>query len=146
MVKKGLTITLICVFILGVLVFNGCRSHSPDHKAEFMVDYISETLDLNDSQREHLDGIKEEFLAKAKEMHAKKKAMHAEFKTELLKEEIDQQRIKDLMAQKREQMAEIMDLAVERLAEFHKTLSAEQKEKLVAKLEWFHEKHNQKWQ
>ncbi|NIV98183.1 hypothetical protein GWN26_03145, partial [Candidatus Saccharibacteria bacterium] len=64
---------------------------------------------------------------KAKEMHAKKEAMHAEFMAELLKEEIDQQRMKALMAQKHQQMTEIMDLAVVRLAEFHKTLSVEQK-------------------
>ena len=146
MVKKSLTISLICVFMLTALVFNGCRSHSADHKAEFMVDYIAETLDLDDDQRAQLDGIKDEFLAKAKEMHTKKEAMHAEFKAELLKEEIDQQRMKDLMAQKREQMTEMMDLAVERLAEFHKTLSAEQKEKLVAKLGWFHSKHSRHWE
>ncbi|MGD8344143.1 MAG: Spy/CpxP family protein refolding chaperone [Desulfobacterales bacterium] len=146
MVKKGLTIALICVFILAALVFNGCRSHSANHKAEFMVDYIAETLDLDDIQRAQLDGIKDEFLAKAKEMHAQKEAMHAEFKAELLKEEIDQQRVKELMAQKREQMDEMMDLAVVRLAEFHKTLSPEQREKLVAKLEWFHQKHQHRWE
>jgi Spy/CpxP family protein refolding chaperone len=146
MVKKGLTIALICVFILAALVFNGCRSHSANHEAEFMVDYIAETLDLDDIQRAQLDGIKDEFLAKAKEMHAQKEAMHAEFKAELLKEEIDQQRVKELMAQKREQMDEMMDLAVVRLAEFHKTLSPEQREKLVAKLEWFHQKHQHRWE
>jgi len=146
MVKKGLTIALIGVFVLAALVFNGCRSHSANHKAEIMVDYIAETLDLNETQRAQLDGIKEEFLAKAKEMHARKEAMHAEFKAELLKDEIDQQHMKELMAQKREQMTEIMDLAVVRLSEFHKTLTAEQKEKLVAKLEWFHEKHNHRWE
>jgi Spy/CpxP family protein refolding chaperone len=146
MVKKGVTIALICVFILAALVFNGCRSHSASHRAEFMVDYIAETLDLSDAQRAQLDEIKEEFMAKAKEMHAKKEAMHAEFKAELLKEEIDQLRVKELIAQKREQMTEIMDLAVVRLAEFHKTLSIEQKEKLVAKLEWFHQKHNHRWE
>lgn len=146
MLKKGLTIALICVFISTALVFNGCRSHSADHKAEFMVDYIAETLDLNDAQRAQLDDIKEEFLAKAKQMHAQKEAMHAEFKAELLKEEIDQDRVKTLIAQKREQMAEIMDLAVVRLAEFHRTLTPEQKEKLVAKLEWFHSKHSQRWE
>ena len=145
MVKKGLTIVVVCVFVSGALLFTGCRSHSPDHKAEFMVDYISEALDLNDNQRAHLDGIKEEFLAKAKEMHAKKEAMHAEFKAELLKEQIDQQRMKELIAQKRDQMTEIMDLAVVRLAEFHATLSPEQKEKLVAKLEYFHNKHRSHW-
>jgi hypothetical protein len=39
-------------------------------------------------------------------------------------------------------MDEIINLAVERLSEFHQTLSAEQREKLVAKLDWFHKKHN----
>ena len=146
MVKKRLTIILIGFLVSAALLFSGCRSHSPDHKAEFMVDYISETLDLNDNQRAHLDGIKEEFLAKAKEMHARKEAMHTEFKAELLKEEIDQQRVKALIAQKREHMTEIIDLAVVRLAEFHATLTPEQKEKLVDKLEYFHEKHKSHWQ
>jgi len=146
MVKKGLTISLICVFISAALVFSGCRSHSAHGKAEFMVDYIAETLDLNDPQRAQLDEIKEEFLAKAKEMHAKKAAMHAELMAELRKEEIDQQRMKELIAQKQEQMAEIMDLAVVRLADFHRTLTPDQKEKLVAKLEWFHEKHKHRWE
>lgn len=146
MVKKGLTISLICVFISAALVFTGCRSHSAHGKAEFMVDYIAEALNLNDPQRAQLDEIKEEFLAKAKEMHTKKAAMHAELMAELRKEEIDQQRMKDLIAQKQEQMAEIMDLAVVRLADFHRTLTPDQKEKLVAKLEWFHEKHNRRWE
>jgi Spy/CpxP family protein refolding chaperone len=146
MVKKSLSIALIGIFASAVLVFNGCRSHSAHDKAEFMVDYIAETLDLSDTQRAQLDEIKEEFLAKAKDMHAEKEAMHTEFKAELLKAEIDQDRIKALMAQKREQMAEMMDLAVVRLADFHATLSAEQKEKLVAKLEWFHSKHQRHWE
>ncbi len=145
MVKKGTTIALICVFISAALVFTGCRSHSAHGKAEFMVDYIAETLDLNVQQRAQLDEIKEEFLAKAREMHAKKETMHDEFMAELRKEEIDQQRMKELISQKQEQMAEIMDLAVVRLAEFHRTLTPDQREKLVAKLEWFRNKHNRSW-
>ena len=146
MVKKGITITLIGAFISAVLIFSGCRGHSPHGKAEFMVDYIAEALDLNDQQRAQLDDIKEEFLAKAIEMHAKREAMHAELMAELRKTEIDQERMKALISQKREQMAEMMDLAVERLAEFHRTLTPDQKEKLVAKLEWFHEKHEHHWE
>lgn len=146
MVKKGTTIVLICVFISAALVFTGCRSHSPHGKAEFMVDYIAETLDLNVQQRAQLDGIKEEFLAKAREMYAKKEAMYDEFMAELRKEEIDQQRMKELISQKQEQMAEIMDLAVVRLAEFHRTLTPDQREKLAAKLEYFREKHQHRWE
>jgi len=146
MVKKKVTIVLICVFISAALLFTGCRSHSPEGKAEFMADYIAETLDLNDGQRAQLDEIKEEFLAKAKEMHAQKEAMHAELVAELRKEDINQENLKGLIAQKRAQMDEIINLAMIRLVEFHKTLSPEQREKLVAKLEYFHEKHQHRWE
>jgi Spy/CpxP family protein refolding chaperone len=142
MLKKGLTIALICVFISGALIFTGCRSHSHHGKAEFMVDYIAEALDLTEEQRDQLDDIKEEFIAKAQEMHAQKEAMHAKFMEELRKPEIDQEKVKDLIDQKRAQMDEIIDLAMAHLVEFHETLSPEQREKLVAKLEWFHKKHN----
>ena len=146
MLKKRLTIVLICVFISAALLFTGCRSHSPHGKVEFMVDYIAETLDLTDGQRAQLDGIKEEFIAKAKEMHAQKEAMHAAFMAELRKEEISPENLKDLIDQKRAQIDEFINLAMERLVEFHKTLSAEQREKLVAKIEYFHEKHQHKWE
>ena len=146
MVKKGITITLIGAFISAALIFSGCRGPSPHGKAEFMVDYIAETLDLNDQQKAQLDDIKAEFLTKAREMHASREAMRAELMAELRKAEIDQERMKALISQKHEQMAEMMDLAVVRLAEFHRTLTPEQKEKLVAKLEWFHEKHEHQWE
>jgi periplasmic protein CpxP/Spy len=146
MVKKRVTIVLICVFISAALLFTGCRSHSAHGKVEFMVDYIAETLDLTEGQRAQLDGIKEEFLAKAKEMHAQKEAMHAELVAELRKEDINQENLKGLIAQKRAQMDEIINLAMIRLVEFHKTLSPEQREKLVAKLEYFHEKHQHRWE
>ena len=146
MVKKKVTIVVICVFISAALLFTGCRSHSPEGKAEFMADYIAETLDLNDGQRAQLDEIKDEFLAKAKEMHAQKEAMHAELVAELRKEDINQENLKGLIAQKRAQMDEIINLAMIRLVEFHKTLSPEQREKLVAKLEYFHEKHQHRWE
>ena len=146
MVKKKLTIGLIGVFVSAAMLFSGCRSHSPHHKAEFMVDYIAETLDLNEEQRAQLDGIKEEFITKAREMHAQKETIHAELLAELRKEDINQETLKGLVAQKRTQMDEMIDLAMARLVEFHKTLSPEQREKLVAKIEYFHEKHNHHWE
>lgn len=143
MVKKGLTIAAICVFIAAGLIFSGCRPHSGQGRAEFMVDYIAETLDLTDQQRAQLEGIKEEFMAGAEAMRADKKAMHDAFMAELGKEEIDAQRLKGLIAQKQEQVTDFLDLAITRLAEFHRTLTPEQRQKLVTKLEYFHEKHRQ---
>ena len=142
MLRKGLYILLIGMLISGVAFFSGCRRHYHAHKAEFMVDYISETLDLNESQQAQLDQIKDELLAKAQGMHADKESMHEELVTQLRSEEIDQVRVKAVIAEHRAQMDEIIDLIVVRLAEFHKTLAPEQKEKLIAKIETFKKWHH----
>ena len=142
MLKKGLYFLLIGMLISGVALFSGCRRHSHGHKAEFMVDYISETLDLNESQQVQLDQIKDELMAKAQQMHADKESMHAELVAQLRSEEIDQMRVKAVIAEHRAQMDEIVDLIVVRLAEFHKTLTPEQKEKLISKIETFKKWHH----
>ena len=146
MVKKGLHISMIALLIAGVAGFSGCRRHSHAHKVEFMVDYISETLDLTESQQAQLNQIKDEIMEKARQMHADKESMHAELIAQLRSEEVDQDLIKAKIAQHRAQMDDIIDLLVVRLAEFHKTLTAEQKEKLVAKIETFKKWHGKGWE
>jgi len=146
MVKKGLTILIIALLIAGVAGLSGCRRHSHAHKAEFMMDYITETLDLTESQQEQLNRIKDELMEKAQQMHSNKESMHAELVAQLRSEEIDQALVKAKIAEHRAQMDEIVDLIVVRLAEFHKTLTAEQKEKLIAKLESFKKWHGKGWE
>ena len=146
MVKKGLTISIIALLIAGVAGLSGCRRHSHAHKAEFMVDYITETLDLTESQQEQLNRIKDELLEKAQQMHSNKESMHAELVAQLRSEEIDQALVKAKIAEHRARMDEIVDLIVVRLAEFHKTLTTEQKEKLIAKLESFKKWHGKGWE
>ena len=142
MVKKAFYISLIGLLVSGVAMLSGCRRHSHAHKAEFMVDYISETLDLNEDQQAQLDQIKDELLAKAQGMHGDKASMHAELVTQLRSEEIDQELVKAKIAEHRAKMDEIVDLIVVHLAEFHKTLTPEQKEKLIAKIETFKKWHH----
>ena len=145
MLKKGFNISIIALLIAGVAGFSGCRRHSHAHKAEFMVDYISETLDLTGSQQEQLNQIKDELMEKAQQMHANKESMHTELVAQLRSEEIDQALVKAKIAEHRTQMNDIIDLIVIRLAEFHKTLTAEQKEKLIAKIDTFKKWHGKGW-
>jgi len=146
MLKKGLYLTLIAFLLISIAGFAGCRRHSPHQKAEFMVDYVSETLDLNESQKAHLDKIKDEMLEKGIQMRADKATMHAELITQLRSEEIDQDRLKSMVTAHKVKMEELIDLAIVKLAEFHKTLSPEQREKLVAKLESFKKWHGRGWE
>jgi len=146
MLKKGLYLTLIAFLLISIAGFAGCRRHSPYQKAEFMVDYVSETLDLNESQKTHLDQIKEELLEKGIQLRADKATMHSELITQLRSEEIDQDRLKSMFTTHKVKMEELIDLAIVKLAEFHKTLSPEQREKLVAKLERVKKWHGNSWE
>jgi len=146
MLKKGLYLTLIAFLLISVAGFAGCRRHSPYQKAEFIVDYVSETLDLNESQKAHLDQIKEELLEKGVQMRADRAAMHSELIAQLRSEEIDQDRLKSMVTSHRVKMEELIDLAIAKLAEFHKTLSPAQREKLIAKLESFQKWHGPDWE
>ena len=141
MVKKGLYFTLIAFLVLGVAAFSGCRRHGGHHRAEFMIDYVSEVLDLTQTQQEQVNQIKDELVDKGRQMHANREAMHNEIIEQLKSEEIDQESLQKLVAGKRAQMDELIDLMIVRLAEFHRTLSPEQKNKLVAKLEGFKKWH-----
>ena len=146
MLKKKLYLSLIAFLLIGVAGFAGCRRHSPHQKAEFMVDYVAESLDLNESQRAHLDQIKDELMEKGIQMRADKSAMYAELVAQLRSEEIDQDRLKAMVTDHKTKMEELIDLGIVRLAEFHKTLTPEQREKLVAKLESFKKWHGNGWE
>jgi len=141
MVKKGLYLSIIAVLLVSVAGLSGCRRHSPGQKAEFMMDYVSETLDLDEGQQAHLDQIKDELLEKGMQMRADKAAMHGELVAQLRSEAIDPDRLKAMVTEHRVKMEALIDLGIIRLAEFHKTLTPEQREKLVAKLESFKKWH-----
>jgi len=142
MTKKAIFIPLAVLIAVGLLTFAGCKRHGHHKGAEFMVDYVSEVLDLTDAQRTDLDQIKEEFMAKAEQMHADKGAMKADILAQLEKEEMDAGELQRIAALHRARMDEFIDLGIHRLVEFHKTLTPEQKAKLVQKLEdcdrWHH--------
>ena len=146
MLKKVLPITLAISLILGLSVFSGCRRHSPQKRAEFVVDYITESLDLTQSQQEHLNQIKDELIEQGRQMH-EDKAMHRdEIIAQLQSKEIDQERLKVLVAQHRARMDEMLNVMIPKLAEFHRTLSPEQKTKLVNKIEKFDKWHSHHWE
>jgi Spy/CpxP family protein refolding chaperone len=146
MVRKGLYFLIISVLVSSLGLFSGCRRSSHAHKAEFMVDYISETLDLDENQQAQLNQIKDELMAKVGQMRADRASMQEELLAQLRSEEIDQARIKAMIAERRAQMDAIIDLIVVRLAEFHKTLTPEQREKLVGKIETFKKWHDENWE
>ena len=143
---RTLTFTvLIAVLGVGSLVFVGCRHPGHQRGAAFMMDYMAEALDLTVAQQTMANTYKDEILTMVKTKHSEKKKMHDELKTQLSSDTIDTVRVKTLIAEHRAGMDDVIDLAVDRIAEFHATLSPEQREKLVEKLEKFEKKHQREW-
>jgi Spy/CpxP family protein refolding chaperone len=145
MIRTIIVISAIAVLGLGSALFIGCRHGGPNRGAAFMMDYLTEALDLNEAQQAKADAIKDEILAKAQAMHPDKKQMHDEIKAQLGNAEIDITRVKELVVEHRAKMDEMIDLVVNRVAEFHRTLSPEQRDKLIAKLEKFEKWHHHEW-
>jgi len=142
MVRKISLIVWVSLMILGIAFFAGCRHQSPHQRGEFIADYISEILDLTTLQEEQLNQYKDEIFQKANQMRANRSAVHEEIVAQLRNESIDQEHLKNLIFKNKAQMEELINLMVERLAEFHQTLTPEQREKLVRKLENFKRWHH----
>ena len=145
MLRKTIITGSIIVLSLSLLTFAGCRHRGHHGGAAFMIDYLSEALDLNESQQAQLDEIKEEMFAKAKEVHAKKRAQHDEFMALITSEQIDPVQLKAMVAEHRAQMDEVVDMGIDRVVAFHSTLTPEQKEKLATKIEKFHRFHGRRF-
>ncbi len=141
MVRKGLYIVMMISLVFGVGFFSGCRPHGNGRGAEFALDYVTEVLDLNEAQQAHLNQIKEELMERREQMQANRAKHHDEIIAQLGSEEINQERVKAIIAEHRAQMDEMIDLVVVRFTEFHRTLTPEQKAKLVKKVEGFHSWH-----
>jgi uncharacterized membrane protein len=135
-------ISLFCIGLIGLLFMAGCKRVPPNEKVERLITKISTELDLDAAQKEHLTRIKDELITKAKGMHDQHEETRQEILDLLSQEALDEQRLQQLYLEKREKVDEWVSLFISRLAEFHRSLSPEQRIKLADALEKAHENHN----
>ena len=118
---------------------HGCRhAHDPAQRAEWITKKITSELDLNDAQKARLELVKEEFLAQ----HEKRKQEREEaFQTVLAQirsKQLDTEKLQALIQQRHKHMEEVAPSVLKKIADFHASLSDEQKEKAAKKFEKFH--------
>ncbi|MCJ7772932.1 MAG: Spy/CpxP family protein refolding chaperone, partial [Desulfobacterales bacterium] len=118
--------------------------HTPEKRAESIVKKITKDLDLNDTQQKQLESAKIDFLEKGREMREAHLSMRKELKEQLSGDKIDQTALHKIYGDNKLKMDGMVSLFTERLAEFHSTLSPEQKTKLVARLESLEKKHRRR--
>lgn len=134
--KSMVLVTLACLAIAGTASAGFMLSHKD--RADIAVMVITKKLDLNENQVAKLEDIKKEF-EKVHAEHAQERAEKVHMIIEMVKsDQIDQSQVIALMNDKIEMLEEKAPIFIEKIAEFHRTLSAEQKQIIVEMIEKRH--------
>ena len=134
----GLTATLLCLMV----VVAGCRHHAtPREKLDRVVDYLTDDLDLTPDQTEILDRLKDDVAAQIVKAKSAKEQARYQVMAEIKSNAIDQEKVMAAIDGVRSEIDVVIKLVVARVAEFHSTLTPEQRDELVDKLEDLHKLH-----
>jgi len=137
-------IALGAVLLIASGVYFGCRSHRPEDmakhaekRAEWVVEKISEELELTAEQQKTLNGIKDEVLARHRELKELRSGVISDVFSTLDKESVTEDELNAMFAQREAKWKELREFAVAKFTQFHNSLTKEQKIKLKEKLEKF---------
>jgi len=121
-----------------IVTLVSCRpwmSHSPVERAHFIAKRISKELKLNDAQKAVLEKIKLEVIAKWQQNEIERNKLFASV-TELIKSENpDRAKIDELQKKHRLLRSNTEDFMLEKILEFHKILTPEQRAKAAEKFD-----------
>ncbi|MBI2427616.1 MAG: Spy/CpxP family protein refolding chaperone [Ignavibacteriales bacterium] len=130
------------VLVLISTAYFGCRSHNDEDRAkhhekraEWIVEKITDELDLTAEQQKTLNAIKEEVLVKHNEVKELRSGVMNDLYSVLDKETIDETELNAMFAQREAKIKELREFAVAKYAQFHNSLTKEQKTKLKEKME-----------
>ena len=135
MLKKTIYSLVILAIISSLLLVSACRHYSPEKRTQWMMKKFTKDLELNNSQKEQLDVFKTEILMKGRELKVAYKNTMEELGLQLRSEEFDKQKVKDAVSRITAPQDEFISLFIEKLADFHSTLTVEQKAILVKKID-----------
>lgn len=122
---------LVGIVTIGSIVFRSRDLGSHAERAERAIDWLSSRLELTEGQRARLLSINEEL----ENLKMELKTDRGQTKREIIKmlgsHELDQHRILEIIAEKQERIDFFAPKIVAGFADFHDSLSMEQRRKLV---------------
>ena len=135
MLKKTIYSLVILAIISSLLLVSACRHYSPEKRTQWMMKKFTKDLNLNDSQKEQLDVFKTEMMMKGRELRVVYKNTMEELGLQLRSEEFNKQKVEDAVSKISAPQDEFISLFIEKLADFHSSLTSEQKTILAKKLD-----------
>lgn len=130
------------VLIVTGSVSYGCRSHREEtaekrieKHAAWFVEKITDELDLSADQQKTLNTIKSEVVAKQSEMKSVREGLMNDVFAIMDKESVSEDELNAMFTEREAKLKELRQFAVAKYAQFHNSLTKEQKTKLKEKLE-----------
>jgi Spy/CpxP family protein refolding chaperone len=138
MVRMMPILGLLAIF----LVFSGCsasRGQPLEKKATRIANRISKELDLTESQKAELNQIKDDIVGKikSKENIAQRKEIRTAFFEMFKGDSLTKEKLMDLYQKNEGAQKEMREFLMDKLAQFHKMLTPEQRTKFVDWMEKF---------
>ena len=135
MLKKITIIAIITVLVCGLVSIMGCRRHAQMGQVAFMMDYLTEALDLTDDQQALLKQYVGDVMKKGMELKKNQAIVRQAVIEQFKNDAIDQQYILNLIARNKSKSDEMTQLVIQRFSDFHQMLTPEQRAKLLKKIE-----------
>lgn len=127
----SIVIIVITIFTIKGIVFARHLHKFADGPGEFLIEKISENLNLDAAQIAQLERIKEEIKTKMEANKPNRDNMFEDLANEFKKDNMDKNKMKELSEQKEKQMQEMKDFMMDKIIEFHNILTPEQRNKTV---------------
>jgi len=134
--KKAKIILSVCIIFFAFLTVSGIAVGRHFHKfhdgpGAFLIDRISEKLDLTSSQKTQVEKIKTEIKEKFESRKSDRGNMFEDFANEFRKDNLDKNALKELQSKKEQNKKEMEDFMMDKIIEFHNILTPEQRNKAM---------------
>jgi Spy/CpxP family protein refolding chaperone len=139
-IKTVLAFTSV-VLVLAALSLTSCARHwSPEERADWVTKRIAKHLDLDQQQTAKLEAVKQEMLAARAKLSKEHQALLDDAVAQIQAERLDQAKVLQLLERRQELHRQVAPQVVAKIAEFHASLTPEQKAKAVEHLRRFGER------
>ena len=136
--RKKVVVSLIgAIFLLsafGLMAAKKYKDMTPEEMVAMIAERISDKLDLDAEQEEKMHAVIDEIKSTRDAVHKNKQADRQRVMEELRSEQIDQELLLDIFAERRDAIDERLPKILAKFADFHNSLSDEQKEEIIERV------------
>ena len=140
--RRKKKVMAVLALLIGGAGLSACNHSTPEERVDHISKIIAHKLDFNSQQKDLLANLTSELKSDIAEEKNYRVAHKAELQEMILAPELDQKKIKELIMARRQRMDSKIDKYLERIGAIHKSLTSDQKQELVSKLEKMSDRWN----